>query len=77
MTKEPYHKVSVSLSAKENEFLDSLGKKAKLIGGNKIPKNMIIRSFVRAFMDVELDTKGLKIKDDEILFDRVRDFIKK
>jgi len=28
-------------------------------------------------MDVELDTKGLKIKDDEILFDRVRDFIKK
>jgi len=57
--------------------LDLVGKKAELSRGNKIPKNMIIRGFVKAFMDVELDTKGLKIKDDEILFDRVRGFIKK
>ena len=58
-------------------FLILLGKKAKLSEGNKIPKNTIIRGFVKAFMDVDLDTKGLKIKDDEILFDRVRGFIKK
>lgn len=77
LTKEPFYKVSVCLSAKENEFLDSLGKKAKLTGGNKIPKNMIIRGFVKAFMDVDLDTTGLKIKDDRILFEMVRDFIKK
>ncbi len=77
ITKEPFFKVSVCLSEKENEFLDLLGKKAKLTGGNKIPKNMIIRSFVKAFMDVELDTTGLKIKDDKILFERVIDFIKK
>ncbi len=77
LTKEPFFKVSVCLSEKENEFLDLLGKKAKLTGGNKIPKNMIIRSFVKAFMDVGLDTTGLKIKDDKILFKRVIDFIKK
>jgi len=77
LTKEPFFKVSVCLSEKENEFLDLLGKRAKLTGGNKIPKNMIIRSFVKAFMDVELDTTGLKIKDDKILFERVIDFIKK
>jgi len=77
LTKEPFYKVSVCLSEKENEFLDSLGKKAKLTGGNKIPKNMIIRGFVKAFMNVGLDTTGLKIKDDKILFDKVREFIKK
>ncbi|MBA7491734.1 hypothetical protein ES702_02282 [subsurface metagenome] len=77
LTKEPFYKVSVCLSEKENEFLDSLGKKAKLSGGNKIPKNMIIRGFVKAFMDVDLDTTGLKIKDDKILFEMVRGFIKK
>jgi len=54
-----------------------LGKKAKLNGGNKITKNMIIRGFVKAFMDVDLDTTDLKIKDDKILIDRVREFIKK
>jgi len=77
LTKEPFYKVSVCLSEKENEFLDSLGKRAKLTGGNKIPKNMIIRGFVKAFMDVELDTEGLKIKDDKILFEMVKSFIKK
>ncbi|MBA7620955.1 hypothetical protein ES703_28311 [subsurface metagenome] len=77
LTKEPFFKVSVCLSEKENEFLDLLGKKAKLTGGNKIPKNMIIRSFVKAFMDVELDTTGLKIKDDKILFEMVKSFVKK
>jgi len=77
LTKEPFYKVSVCLSEKENEFLDSLGKRAKLSGGNKIPKNMIIRGFVKAFMDVDLDTEGLKIKDDKILFERVRGYIKK
>ena len=77
MTKELFYKVSVCLSEKENEFLDLLGKKVKLNGGNKIPKNMIIRSFVKAFMDVELDTVCLKIKDDKILFERGKVFIKK
>ncbi len=77
LTKEPFYKVSVCLSEKENEFLDSLGKKAKLTGGNKIPKNMIIRGFVKAFMDVDLDTTGLKIKDDKVLFEMVKGFIKK
>jgi len=38
---------------------------------------MIIRGFVKAFMDVELDTEGLKKVDDKILFERVRGFIKK
>lgn len=38
---------------------------------------MIIRGFVKSFMDVELDTAGLKVKDDKILFDGVRGFIKK
>jgi len=38
---------------------------------------MIIRGFVKAFMDVDLDTTGLKIKDDKMLFEMVRDFIKK
>ena len=65
------------LSEKEYKYLESLGKKAKLTGGNKIPKNMIIREFVKAFMDVDLDTTGLRIKDDKILIDRVREFIKK
>ncbi len=77
LTKEPFFKVSVCLSEKENEFLDSLGKRAKLTGGNKIPKNMLIRGFVKAFMDVDLDTTGLKIKDDKVLFKKVRGFIKK
>jgi len=77
LTKEPFYKVSVCLSEKENEYLDLLGKKAKLTGGNKIPKNMIIRGFVKAFMDVDLDVKGLKKDDDKILFERVRGFIKK
>jgi len=31
---------------------------------------MIIRGFVKAFMDVDLDTAGLKKDDDKILFDR-------
>jgi hypothetical protein len=69
--------VSVCLSEKENEYLESLGKKAKLTGGNKIPKNIIIRGFVKAFMDVELDVTCLKKDDDKILFERVRGFIKK
>jgi len=77
LTKEPFYKVSVCLSEKENEFLDLLGKKAKLTGGNKIPKNMIIRGFVKAFMDIKLDVDGLKKDDDKILFERVRGFIKK
>jgi len=77
LTKDPFYKVSVCLSEKENEYLDLLGKEAKLTGGNKIPKNMIIRGFVKAFMDVDLDTKGLKKEDDKILFERVRGFIKK
>lgn len=38
---------------------------------------MITRGFIKAFMNVELDTTGLKIKDDKILFERVREFIKK
>ncbi len=38
---------------------------------------MIIRGFVKVFMDVDLDTTGLKIKDDKILFDMVKGFIKK
>ena len=38
---------------------------------------MIIKGFVKAFMYVELDITGLKIKDDKILFDRVKWFIKK
>ncbi len=66
--------MSVYLSEKENEYLESLGKKAKLTGGNKIPKNMIIGGFVKAFLDVDLDTTGLKIKDDKILFEKVRRF---
>ncbi len=51
--------------------------RVKLTGGNKIPKNMIIRGFVKAFMDVKLDVDGLKKDDDKILFDRVKGFIKK
>jgi hypothetical protein len=54
-----------------------LGKKAKLTGGNKIPKNMTIRGLVKAFMDVDLDTTGLRKDDDKILFERVKGFIKK
>jgi len=38
---------------------------------------MIIRGFVKVFMNVELDTTGLKIKDDKILFEMIRGFIKK
>jgi len=57
--------------------LDLLRKKAKLSGVNRIPKNMIIRGFVKAFMDVKLDVNGLKKDDDKILFERVRGFIKK
>jgi len=37
---------------------------------------MIIRSFVKAFMSVELDTTGLKKKDDRVLFEMVKSFIK-
>jgi hypothetical protein len=77
LTKEPFYKVSVCLSEKENEYLESLGKKAKLTGGNKLPKNIIIRGFVKAFMDVKLDVDGLKKDDDKVLFERVREFIKK
>jgi hypothetical protein len=77
LTKEPFYKVSVCLSEKENEYLESLGKKAKSTGGDKIPKNMIVRGFVKAFMDVKLDTTGLKKDDDKILYERVRGFIKK
>ena len=62
---------------KENEFLDLVGKKAELSRGNKIPKNMIIRGFVKAFMDVDLNVTGLKKDDNKILFERVREFIKK
>lgn len=65
------------LSEKENEFLDLLGKKAKITGGNKIPKNMTIRGFVKIFIDVNLDTTGLKKDDDKILFKRVKEFISK
>jgi hypothetical protein len=38
---------------------------------------MIVRGFVKAFMDVKLDTTGLKKDDDKILYERVRGFIKK
>ncbi len=65
------------LSNEENEFLYSLGIKAKLSGGDKLPKNIIIRGFVKAFMDINLDVEGLKKDDDKILFERVRGFIKK
>jgi hypothetical protein len=37
-----------------------LGRKAKLTGGDKIPKNMIIRGFVKAFIDVDINVNGLK-----------------
>ena len=57
--------------------MESLSKKAKLTGGNKIPKNMIIRGLVKTFMDVKLDVDGLKKDGDKILFERVRGFIKK
>ncbi len=77
LTKEPSIKTSVSLSIKETKFLHNLGLKAKSTGGDKIPKNMIIRGFVKAFMDVKLDVNGLKKDDDKILFERVRGFIKK
>ena len=77
LTKETFIKTSVALSCEENEFLYNLGIKAKSTRGDKIPKNMIIRGFVKAFMDVKLDTTGLKKDDDKILFERVREFIKK
>jgi len=77
LTKDPFYKVSVCLSEKENEYLESLGKRAKHTGGNKLPKNMIIRGFVKAFMDVKLNVDGLKKDDDKILFERVKGFIKK
>jgi len=38
LTKEPFFKVSVCLSEKENEFIDLLGKKVKISEGYKIPK---------------------------------------
>ena len=69
--------MSVCLSEKENEYLKSLSKKAKLTVGNEILKNMIIEGFVKAFMDADLDVDGLKKDDDKILFERVREFIKK
>jgi len=68
---------TVSLSIKEIEFLQNLGIKDKVNGEDKIPKNMIIRGFVKASMDVDLDVKGLKKDDDKILFERVRGFIEK
>ncbi len=37
---------------------------------------MIIRSFVKAFMDVNIDTIGLKKEDDRVLFEMVKSFIK-
>jgi len=77
LTKDPSIKTSVSLSLEETEFLYNLGLKAKSTGGDKIPKNMIIRGFVKAFMDVKLNVDGLKKDDDKILFERVRGFIKK
>ena len=38
---------------------------------------MIIRGFVKTFMNVKLDIDGLKKDDDKILFERVKGFIKK
>lgn len=57
--------------------MDSLGKKTKLSGENKIPKNMIIIGFIKAFMNVNIDTTGLKKDDDKVLFEMVKGFIKK
>lgn len=54
-----------------------MSKKAKLSGGNKLPKNMVLRSLVKALMGIELDITGFKIRDDKVLFDRLRWFIKK
>lgn len=38
---------------------------------------MIIRVFVKAFMNIEIDITGLRKGDDKILLERVRGFIKK
>jgi hypothetical protein len=38
LTKEPFYKVSVCLSEKENEYLESLGKKLNLLGEIKYLK---------------------------------------
>lgn len=38
---------------------------------------MIIRGFIKAFIDVKLYLTGLKKEDDKILFEMVRMFIKK
>ena len=39
---------------------------------------MIIRGFVKVFfMDIDIDTTGLKIKDDKILFEKLSGSIKK
>lgn len=51
--------------------------RVKLAGWNKLPKNIIIRGFVKAFMDVKLDVEDLKKDDNKILFERVKGFIKR
>jgi hypothetical protein len=64
--KEDFERLSLTLPETLNDWLYEFSVHVKRSGGYRIPKTLIIRAFIRAFMesDLELDLSG--IKDPEV-----------
>ncbi|MFP4467242.1 MAG: hypothetical protein ACLFP1_09335 [Candidatus Goldiibacteriota bacterium] len=73
--KADYFRVSLTLPKELDDYLESLGSEAKSSGGFKLPKTSIVRAFIRAIMDLEIDLTG--VKEEEQLQSRITAAMKK
>lgn len=54
----------VSLDKKQICFLDEISKTCKFTGGRKLSRTSIIRAFLRAVKNLDIDVSGVKSEED-------------
>jgi hypothetical protein len=63
--KSSYDRISLTLPAQLNEWLHQFALEIKKSGGYKLPKTLIIRSFIRAIKESNIKIDLSDIKDDQ------------
>ncbi|OGF48577.1 MAG: hypothetical protein A2231_11330 [Candidatus Firestonebacteria bacterium RIFOXYA2_FULL_40_8] len=74
-SKANYFRVPLTLPKELDVFLQKVGTEAKTSGGFKLPKTLIIRSLIRAMMELDVDVGG--VKEEEELKSRILEALKK
>jgi len=54
----------VSLYKRQICFLDEISKNCRFTGGRKLPRTSIIRAFLKAARNLDIDVKGIKSEGD-------------